>query len=453
MAVFDRKNLSFKKKGFWFWGCFPKTDPQSTMNQFQLQQQQPTTTDWQSLPYFHNDLDREGAERLLQVLNQPGVWLLRPSRSETIIALSQMGTDFRVQHCRIFVHRRPRDGASFGFSVDESEVFPNIEALIARLRFSMANATPLMRSRPSSPTQRASSVSPAPAPPVPVRQLPALPAPAVQQQVPLSALIDVAELQFGDKLGEGSFGAVYAAKLRGFAVAVKVANESADAVEQEKLQTEARLMASIPPHQNVVRCFGMTSQPNLFVAMQLCSDGSLFDVLQSPQPLRGDWSLKILRDIVAGMAHLHANSIVHRDLAARNVLLDQNCSVALVADFGMSRRMIGGGHRTKDDTAALKWCAPESVRDRVSSQASDVWSFAMLVVEVLTRDVPFPDLEPVRTAIKVAYEGLKPTAPDGCSPAMVRLLADATQTDPRARPTFVQIARLLSAEKSVWRTQ
>jgi c-src tyrosine kinase len=418
------------------------------MNQFQ------PTADWQSLPYFHNDLDREAAERLLQVLDRPGVWLLRPSRSETIIALSQMGTDYRVQHCRIFVHRRERDGALFGFSVDESEVFPNIEALIARLRFSMANATPLMRSRPLSPIERASSVSPAPAPPVPVRQLPPVPLPvsaAVQPQVARSALIDVAELQFGDKLGEGSFGAVYAAKLRGFAVAVKVANESADAVDQEKLQTEARLMASIPPHQNVVRCFGMTAQPNLFVAMQLCSDGSLFDVLQSPQPLRGDWCLKILRDIVAGMAHLHANSIVHRDLAARNVLLDQNCSVALVADFGMSRRMVGGGHRTKDDTAALKWCAPESVRDRVSSQASDVWSFAMLVVEVLTRDVPFPDLEPVRTAIKVAYEGLKPTAPDGSSPAMVRLLADATQTDPRARPTFVQIARFLSAEKSVWR--
>jgi hypothetical protein len=72
--------------------------------------------------------------------------------------------------------------------------------------------------------------------------------------------------------------------------------------------------------------------------------------------------------------------------------------------------------------------------------------------EVLTRDLPFPDLEPIRTAIMVAYENLKPTPPSGCSPAMARLLIAGTQTDPRARPTFLQIGQLLRGEQSVWQS-
>ena len=415
-------------------------------------------TDFTTLPYYHGALDRASSEQLLRVLGRAGVWLLRPSSSESVIALSQMGANGQVSHARIFVHRRARDGAAYGFSIEsdaQAVVFPNMDELIGRLRFSISNATPVMRPHASSPPPAvAPRVSARPLPPVPLAPLSPrafqLAAPA-NVQLPISTHIDVSELQFGEQIGEGSSGAVYRALLRGHVVAVKIANAATDAEEQAKLESEARLMAGIPPHANVVRCFGMTSRPNLFVAMQLCANGSLYDVLMSPQQhLPGAWMLKMLRDIVAGMAHLHSNNIVHRDLAARNVLLDRDCSVALVSDFGMSRRMQGGGHLTKQDTAPLKWTSPEGIRERTSSEASDVWSFAMVVIEVLTRDLPFPDLDPMRTAIKVAYENLKPEPPPGCTPVIARLLHGATQTDPARRPTFVQIGALLSREQSVW---
>lgn len=421
------------------------------------------TTAYTSLPFYHASLDRTSAEQLLRVLARPGVWLLRPSSSESVIALSQMCANNVVSHARIFVHRRTRDGQVYGFSIEsdaQAVVFDNMDDLIGRLRFSIANATPVLRqvvdSAVSTDLQRRSAAASPPI--VPPRQLPPLPvkpafalAPPANVALPITAHIDVSELQFGEQIGEGSSGAVYRALLRGHVVAVKIANaDAADADEQAKLESEARLMAGIPPHANVVRCFGMTSRPNLFVAMQLCANGSLYDLLMSEQQLPGAWMLKMLRDIVAGMAHLHSNNIVHRDLAARNVLLDHDYSVALVADFGMSRRMLGGGHLTKQDTAPLKWTSPEGIRERTSSEASDVWSFAMVVIEVLTRNLPFPDLDPMRTAIKVAYENLKPDAPPGCTPAIARLLHGATQTDPARRPTFVQIAALLSRESSVW---
>ena len=80
-----------------------------------------------------------------------------------------------------------------------------------------------------------------------------------------------------------------------------------------------------------------------------------------------------------------------------------------------------------------------------------MWAFAILITEVLTRDEPYPDLLPLQVAIKVAYESLKPTAPDGCTDLIAGIIDAATQTDPRQRPTFEQIGQWLTSLQSVWR--
>jgi hypothetical protein len=452
------------------------------------------STDLTNLPYFHSNLNRDTAEQMLRALGRPGLWLLRPSRGASVIALSQIGADMTCSHARIFIHPpRQQIGANNanvwipgGFSVEsDDQVFRTIDELIGRLRFTVANSMPVTRS--PSPTaavveQRASTVrSPRQLPPTPVPQSFASASTSMSMRatatttsaaasssmsvgtsstgsLPMSVasptpfesiLINVSELQFGRELGDGSFGTVYQGLLRGNTVAIKVPKASADADEQDAFETEARIMASIPPHPNVVRCFGFTAKPNLFVALQLCRNGSLYDMLQSEHNISGAWMLRVLRDIAAGMQHLHACEIVHRDLAARNVLLDENYG-ALIADFGMSRRETGGAHRTANDTGPLKWLAPESIRSRLSSEASDMWSFGVLITEVLTRDEPYPELEPVQVAVKVAYEGLVPARPQGCTPTIASILQAASQFSPAQRPTFAHVGRWLSTQYSVF---
>jgi hypothetical protein len=441
------------------------------------QQSKMTTTniDLSKLPYFHANLNRETAETMLRALARPGLWLLRPSRGASVIALSQIGTDFTCSHARIFVHPPRRDTNNVwipgGFSVEsDDQVFRTIEDLIARLRFTVANSMPVTRS-PSPIDQRASSVrSP--------RQLPPTPAPLVATtsmrapspssamsstgSLPMSVgspvphesmLINVSELHFGRELGEGSFGTVYEGQFRGVTIAIKVPKQSADVEEQAAFEAEARIMASIPVHPNVVRCFGFTAKPNLFVALQICRNGSLYDLLQSEHNVSGAWMLRVLRDIAAGMAHLHACHIVHRDLAARNVLLDENYR-ALIADFGMGRQKEeGGAHRTSNDTGPLKWLAPESIRSRLSSEASDMWSFGVLITEVMTRNEPYPELEPLQVAVKVAYEGLVPQRPKGCTPTIAGILQAAAQFEPAQRPTFEYVGRWLANQHSVFASE
>jgi hypothetical protein len=456
-----------------------------------------TNTDLSKLAYFHANLNRETAETMLRALARPGLWLLRPSRGASVIALSQIGNDFTCSHARIFLHPPRQDANNVwipgGFSVEsDNQVFQTIEELITRLRFTVANSMPVTRSPspianaelqqqrvssvrsprqlPPTPSVAATSTSSssvaattsmsmraptptsvsmrAPTPPSAVSSTGSLPM-SVGSPVPQeSMLINVSELQFGRELGDGSFGTVYEGLFRGMTIAIKVPKQSADVEEQEAFEAEARIMASIPMHPNVVRCFGFTSKPNLFVALQICRNGSLYDLLQSEHNISGAWMLRVLRDIAAGMQHLHACHIVHRDLAARNVLLDENYR-ALIADFGMSRREKGGAHRTANDTGPLKWLAPESIRSRLSSEASDMWSFGVLITEVMTRNEPYPELEPVQVAVKVAYEGLVPSRPKGCTPTIASILQSASQFDPAQRPTFAYVGRWLSTQHSV----
>ena len=418
------------------------------------------TNDFNSLAYFHSNLNRRNqASKLLKVLARPGVWLLRPSKSDSVLALSQLTSLDDVSHARIFVHRRPRDSSVYGYSVEsDPTVFPTVDELVARLRFAIQDSTPVVK-QPPQPAQvsiqqlRASQMS------MRGRQLPAIPQQqqtspraAVSQRASSPQMIDiqVADLEFGEQLGSGSFGTVYKGKLRGHAVAIKAPNASASAKEQAELEREARLMASIAPHPNVVRCFGLTAKPNMFVALQLCSNGSLFDLLQTDQPVVGAWMAKVLRETCAGMAHLAQHAIVHRDLAARNVLLDENWC-AKIADFGMSRTSIGGAHQSTCDVAPLKWIAPESIKSRLYSEKTDVWSFAIVMVEVLTRDQPYPHLEPLQVAIKTAYEDLRPTPPAGCTDMVATVIGAATQTDPQRRPTFAQISNWLTNLATVWK--
>eukprot|EP01108_Squamamoeba_japonica_P004865 TRINITY_DN3831_c0_g4_i3.p3 TRINITY_DN3831_c0_g4~~TRINITY_DN3831_c0_g4_i3.p3 ORF type:complete len:149 (+),score=63.54 TRINITY_DN3831_c0_g4_i3:244-690(+) len=141
------------------------------------------------------------------------------------------------------------------------------------------------------------------------------------------------------------------------------------------------------------------------------------------------------------MGHLHAENIIHRDLAARNILLDAGKNPK-VSDFGLSRRCFGEvENQTKSDVGPLKWMAPEAIKDRVYSQRSDVWSYAVTVWEIVAREDPYPDMDALQVASRVVFNGLRLQMPYDAPPQLTEIMDWCFQTDPAQRPNFSQISQ------------
>jgi len=249
------------------------------------------------------------------------------------------------------------------------------------------------------------------------------------------------------KIGEGAHGVVYSCTYRNIAVAVKqLKHVSLASPELKEFVAEAVLMAEIEVHDNVVSFLGICLEP-LCIVVEYLERGALSEILSNNSILLPmGRKLSIVRDVAAGMLHLSQSKVIHKDLAARNVLISENWR-AKVSDFGMSRLLEehDDEHYSARDVGPLKWMAPESLRDKVYSTKSDVWSWAVTTIEVLTRKEPYPDLDIVRFATQffIANLTLMDDVPADCPPRLKALLAKCFVHQPENRPSFQEITAAL----------
>jgi len=140
------------------------------------------------------------------------------------------------------------------------------------------------------------------------------------------------------------------------------------------------------------------------------------------------------------MDYLSAQRFVHRDLAARNCLLDSN-SCAKIADFGLSRDIYESNYyriRNKDYKLPLKWMSPESLEKHIFSTESDVWSYGVLVWELLTRGInPYPHIKN-KLIFDHLKHGYRLPKPEYCPKSLYVVLLECWSLNPKARPTFLQ---------------
>jgi len=263
--------------------------------------------------------------------------------------------------------------------------------------------------------------------------------------------IEYQELTFFNQIGKGAFGVVHRGEWRGVSVAIKM-TAIPDEPAKEELILEAKLMREIRPHKNITQFFGICPSP-LCLVTEFVARGSLYDIIHSNEIIDEDTNFKIVEGIAAGMLHLHSEGIIHRDLAARNVLVKKNFNVK-VADFGMSRIDLEQKELnvTNATTGPLKWMAPEALIDKVYTQKTDIWSFGVLIFEIIKRQLPYKDLDPTQTCIRIASKKISLLSylkREEHPEVLVNLMERCLQYQPQERPSFADIVSELSKRKAL----
>lgn len=265
---------------------------------------------------------------------------------------------------------------------------------------------------------------------------------------------DLEELR---ELGSGTFGTVYHGKWRGTDVAIKRINDrcfAGKASEQERMRddfwNEAIKLADLH-HPNVVAFYGVVLDgPGGSVATvtEYMVNGSLRTALQknerNPDKRK---RLLIAMDVAFGMEYLHSKNIVHFDLKSDNLLVnlrDPHRPICKVGDLGLSKvkcqTLISGGVR-----GTLPWMAPELLNGSSSlvSEKVDVFSFGIVMWELLTGEEPYADLHYGAIIGGIVSNTLRPPVPESCDPEWRLLMERCWSAEPSERPNFTEIANEL----------
>ncbi|XP_027627305.1 proto-oncogene tyrosine-protein kinase receptor Ret isoform X3 [Tupaia chinensis] len=280
-------------------------------------------------------------------------------------------------------------------------------------------------------------------------------------------------LVLGKTLGEGEFGKVVKAtafRLKGRAgyttVAVKMLKENASPSELRDLLSEFNLLKQVN-HPHVIKLYGACSQDGpLLLIVEYAKYGSLRGFLRESRKVgpgyvggggsRNSSSLEhpderalTMGDLISfawqisrGMQYLAEMKLVHRDLAARNVLVAEGRKMK-ISDFGLSRDVYEEDSYVKRSKGRIpvKWMAIESLFDHIYTTQSDVWSFGVLLWEIVTLGGnPYPGIPPERL-FNLLKTGYRMERPDNCSEEMYGLMRQCWKQEPDKRPVFADISK------------
>ncbi|KAK4800741.1 hypothetical protein SAY86_021228 [Trapa natans] len=250
--------------------------------------------------------------------------------------------------------------------------------------------------------------------------------------------IDRRLLKIGEKITSGSFGDLFHGTYLGQDVAIKILrSEHINEVPANEFAQEVEILREVQ-HSNVVHFVGAcTKSPHMFIVTEYMSEGSLYDYIRMHhESLKLSQLLKFALDISKGMQYLHHNNIIHRDLKTANLLMDKENAVK-VADFGVARFQSQGGIMTAE-TGTYRWMAPEVINHQPYDQKVDVFSFAIVIWEMVTAKVPYGNMTPLQAALGVR-QGLRPEIPQDMHPKLVELMQRCWDTDAAKRPPFSEI--------------
>ncbi|XP_014883600.1 tyrosine-protein kinase SRK2 [Poecilia latipinna] len=243
-----------------------------------------------------------------------------------------------------------------------------------------------------------------------------------------------------DKLGAGQFGEVYKGMWNETTeVAVKTLKPGT--MDPEDFLAEAQLMKRLR-HPKLIQLYAVcTLEEPIYIITELMKHGSLLEYLRKDKggTLRVQDQIEMAAQIAAGMAYLEQQNYIHRDLAARNVLVGEN-NICKVADFGLARVFMKESESVYEARDGgkfpVKWTAPEAIHNNKFSIKSDVWSFGILLYEIMTfGQMPYSAMTNMQ-AVQWISRGNRLPCPPRCPKPMHLLMLDCWNEKELNRPTF-----------------
>ncbi|KAL8130362.1 hypothetical protein V2J09_019517 [Rumex salicifolius] len=268
--------------------------------------------------------------------------------------------------------------------------------------------------------------------------------------------VDLSQLFLGLRFAHGTHSKLYHGVYKDEAVAVKIITIPDDDDEVKTLEArlkkqficEVNLLCRLQ-HENVIKFVAACSKPPVYcIVTEYLAEGSLRSYLHKNEektlPLKNvvTYALEIAR----AMEYVHSQGVIHRDLKPENILISGGLHLK-IADFGVA---CDGSDCDPfdDDPGTYRWMAPEMIKHKCYGRKVDVYSFGIILWELVSGRLPYGDMNPIQAAYAVVNKKVRPPLPEDCPTVMGALIEQCWHSQPEKRPEFSQIVKVLEQFES-----
>ncbi|XP_037550682.1 tyrosine-protein kinase Lck [Nematolebias whitei] len=250
-------------------------------------------------------------------------------------------------------------------------------------------------------------------------------------------------LKLERRLGAGQFGEVWMG-LYNNDRKVAIKNLKIGTMSVEAFLAEANMMKNLQ-HRHLVRLFAVVTQEPIFIITEYMENGSLVDYLKTQEgmSLPMNTLIDMSAQVADGMAFIERKNYIHRDLRAANILVSHELTCK-IADFGLARLIENNEYTAREGAKfPIKWTAPEAINYGTFSIKSDVWSFGILLTEIVTYGrIPYPGMSNPEV-IQNLETGYRMPKPEDCPDELYSIMHECWREKPADRPTFEHLKNML----------
>ncbi|XP_064408280.1 tyrosine-protein kinase Lck isoform X3 [Latimeria chalumnae] len=369
-------------------------------------------------PWFFKDIGRKDAERqLLAPGNMQGSFLVRESET-TKGSFSLSVRDLDQSQGEVVKHYKIRNMDNGGFYISPRITFKSLTDLVHHYQ----GGSDGLCSRLSKPCQT---------------QKPQKPWWQDEWEIPRE------NLKLIEKLGAGQFGEVWMGFYNGH-TKVAIKNLKQGSMSPSAFLAEANMMKNLQ-HAKLVRLYAVVTEEPIYIVTEYMEKGSLVDFLKTSEGSRQTTTtlIDMSAQIAEGMAFIEHKNYIHRDLRAANILVSESLSCK-IADFGLARLIEDNEYTAREGAKfPIKWTAPEAINYGTFTIKSDVWSFGILLTEIITYGrIPYPGMSNPEV-IQNLERGYRMPQPDNCPEELYEVMMRCWREKPEERPTFEYLQSVL----------